>query len=149
MKKFGTKQVVPLLLALLSIVWLVVGLGKFGFWTSGTGPSPAFVPTIISVLLLVLSVVQFISSFKEEPSKYHKDEFLFIGTLVILLACVYIIGMLPAMTIFLLVWMKAVEKAPWKDTLIVTIGTMAILIGVFAVWLQVRFPAGLIGDLLF
>ena len=44
---------------------------------------------------------------------------------------------------------KGVEKAPWKDTLIVTIGTMAILIGVFAIWLQVRFPAGFIGDMLF
>ena len=57
--------------------------------------------------------------------------------------------MLPTMTIFLLVWMKGVEKAPWSHTLIVTIGTMALLIGVFAMWLQVRFPMGLIGDMLF
>ena len=148
MKKFGTKQVMPLLLALLAIVWLVVGLGEFGFWVEGTGPSPAFVPTIVSVLLLAMYVIQFIRSFKEAPSKYHKDEFLFIGALVILLACVYIIGMLPSMTIFLLVWMKGVEKAPWSHTLIVTVGTMAVLIGVFAIWLQVRFPMGIILDTL-
>lgn len=148
MKRFGTKQVMPLLLALLAVVWLVTGLGEFGFWIEGTGPSPAFVPTIISILLLGLAIVQFVMSFKEEPSKYHKDEFLFIGALVLLLACVYIIGMLPSMTIFLLVWMKAVEKAPWSHTLIVTIGTMALLIGVFAIWLQVRFPMGIILDTL-
>ena len=149
MKKFGTKQVMPLLLALLAIVWLVVGLGEFGFWIEGTGPSPAFVPSIISVLLLVMSIVQFITSFKEEPSKYHKDEFLFIGTLVLIFVGIHLIGMLPTMTIFLLVWMKGVEKAPWSHTLIVTIGTIALLIGVFAMWLQVRFPMGLIGDMLF
>ena len=44
--------------------------------------------------------------------------------------------------------MKGVEKAPWSHTLIVTVGTMAVLIGVFAIWLQVRFPMGIILDTL-
>ena len=149
MKKFGTKQVMPLLLAAMAIVWLVVGLGEFGFWIEGTGPSPAFVPTIISVALLVMSVIQFIFSFKEKPAKYHRDELMYIGVIAALLLAVYLIGMLPAMTIFLFVWMKFVEKAPWSHTLIVTVGTMALLIGVFAIWLQVRFPMGLILDNLF
>ena len=139
MKKFGTKQVMPLLLAAMAIVWLVVGLGEFGFWIEGTGPSPAFVPTIISVALLVMSVIQFIFSFKEKPAKYHRDELMYIGVIAALLLAVYLIGM----------WMKFVEKAPWSHTLIVTVGTMALLIGVFAIWLQVRFPMGLILDNLF
>lgn len=149
MKKFGTKQVMPLLLALLGVVFLYVGLTKFGFWNASTGPSAAFVPSIISVLLIALCIIQFIQSFKEEPAKYNRDEFLLIGATIVLIASMYIIGMLPAMTLFLLIWMKGVEKAPWSHTLIVTIGTMGVLTGVFAVWLGVRFPMGIIFDALF
>lgn len=149
MKKFGTKQIAPLALAALSVVFLVTGLGKFGFWDSVKGPSPAFVPTIISVILLALSVLQFITSFKETPSVYHKDEFKIIIAILLLVASIYVIGMFPAMIAFMLIWLGVVEKAPWKTTILVTVCTNALLYGVFVLWLNVRFPAGMILDMLF
>ena len=102
---------------------------------------------------------KFLVEMQRGEQQYFKDRSLYYATFPIReqahrgdwnyeLKCVYIIGMLPSMTIFLLVWMKGVEKAPWSHTLIVTVGTMAVLIGVFAIWLQVRFPMGIILDTL-
>ena len=149
MKKFGTKQVVPLLLAALSGVFLVTGLSKFGFWDAVKGPSPAFVPTIISVILLALSVLQFVTSFKETPSVYHKDEFKIIAAILLLIASIYVIGMFPSMIAFMLIWLGVVEKCPWKTTILTAVFTNALLYGVFVLWLNVRFPLGFIGDMLF
>ena len=59
------------------------------------------------------------------------------------------IGMLPTMAIFVVLWLKLLEKAPWKDTLIILAIVMAIVIGVFVVWLKVQFPEGLIFEMLF
>lgn len=149
MKKFGTKQVVPLILAAMSGTFLVTGLGKFGFWDSVKGPTPAFVPSIICVLLLALSIAQFLTSFKEEASVYHKDEFKIILAILLLVASIYVIGMFPAMIAFMLIWLGIVEKAPWKTTILVAVITNALLYGVFVLWLNVRFPAGMIMDMLF
>ena len=149
MKKFGTKQVVPLLLAALSGVFLVTGLGKFGFWDAVKGPTPAFVPSIISVILLALSIAQFVTSFKETPSVYHKDEFKIIAAILLLVASIYVIGMFPSMIAFMLIWLGVVEKAPWKTTILTAVITNALLYGVFVLWLNVRFPLGFIGDMLF
>ncbi len=149
MKKFGTKQVVPLALAALSALFLVTGLKKFGFWDAVKGPTPAFVPSIICVLLLVLSVAQFATSFKESASVYHKDEFKIIAAILLLIASIYVIGMFPAMIAFMMIWLGVVEKAPWKTTILVTVCTVGLLYAVFVLWLNVRFPAGMIMDMLF
>lgn len=149
MKKFGTKQIVPLALAALSATFLVTGLSKFGFWDSTKGPTPAFVPSIICVILLALSVAQLATSFKEAPAVFHRDEFKIILAILLLVAGIYVIGMFPAMIVFMLVWLGVVEKSPWKSTILVTAATMALLYGVFAVWLHVRFPEGLIMEMLF
>ena len=149
MKKFGTKQIVPLALAALSATFLVTGLGKFGFWDAVKGPTPAFVPTIISALLLALSIAQFATSFKEGPSVFHKDEFKIIAAILLLVAGIYVIGMFPAMIAFMLIWLGIVEKSPWKTTILVTFFTIALLYGVFVMWLNVRFPEGMIMDMLF
>ena len=147
--KFGIKQIVPLAVAALCVVFLYTGLTKFGFWDATSGPTPAFVPTIISVVLFIICILGFITSFKDKKeSKFHKEEFLVIGAAILIIAATFLIGLLPSLAVFLVLWLKLVEKTPWKTTIIILLFLMALVIGVFVLWLGVPFPEGLIMDLI-
>ena len=52
--------------------------------------------------------------------------------------------MIPAIILYVILWLRVVEKTPWKQTLIVLATIMAIVYGVFVVWLGVPFPQGFI-----
>ena len=146
MKKFGTKQIVPLIIAAICAVFLVNGLQKFGFWNATQkSPTAAFVPSIICVLLIAICLITVVTSLKQDgKAEYHKEEFLMILAAVAIIAGIYVFGMLPTLAVFAVLWLKVLEKAPWKTTIIILVIVMAIVIGVFVLWLGVRFPNGMI-----
>ena len=149
MKKFGTKQVMPLLIIAVCAIFIQNGMSKFGFWDSSKGPTAAFVPVIVCTLMMALCAVDFVKSFKDTKAvKYYKPEFIMILTGFVLLAAVHFIGMLPALAIFVVVWLKLMEKAPWKHIILILAIVMAIVIGVFVLWLKVRFPEGILFEML-
>lgn len=149
MKKFGTKQIMPLVIMALCAVFIYSGLNKFGFWNAAKGPTAAFVPTIVCVLLILLCAVDFVKSLKDTSVvKYHKDEFLMILTGIALIVATHFIGMLPTMALFVVAWLKLIEKAPWKHIILILAIVMGIVIGVFVLWLKVQFPEGLLFEML-
>lgn len=151
LKKIGTKQIVPLIVAAVCLVFLITGLNKFGFWNATQkSPTPAFVPSIICTLLIVICLITVALSLKEESGKatYHRDEFLVILAAAGIICGTYLIGMLPALGLFVVLWLKLVEHTPWKTTLIILAIVAALVIGVFVLWLGVRFPNGMIYDML-
>jgi len=86
MKKFGTKQVMPLIIMAVCAVFIYTGMSKFGFWDPSKGPTAAFVPVIVCTLMLALCALDFVKSFKDtKPVKYYKPEFIMIVTGLILL----------------------------------------------------------------
>ena len=54
-----------------------------------------------------------------------------------------VIGLILSCLVYLVLWLKLVEHAPWKHVIIIEAILAAIIIGVFVVWLQVQFPMGL------
>lgn len=144
MNKFGSKQIIPICTAALAVVWIVVGLQKYGFWRSASGPTPGFVPIIVAVLMLAVSLLAFAQSFKEKDAHYPKENWLVILSGAAIFAATYLIGMIPALAIYVLVWLRWYEKTPWRTTLMVFAVIMAIVIGVFVLWLGVPFPKGLL-----
>ena len=120
MKKIGTKQIVPLVLAVFAVVFAVVGFTQLGFWEDVDGPQPGFF-----------------------PARYERDEMMVIAGGAGIIAGSFIIGLLPSCYLFVILWLKVFEKTGWKETLIVLAVCMAISIGVFRMWLGVHFPMGL------
>lgn len=56
----------------------------------------------------------------------------------------FIIGMIPMLFLFVLFWLKVIEKGtPWKHVIIIELLVATIVLGVFAGWLQVQFPWGI------
>ena len=141
--KFDSRAFVPIATAILSLVFIGVGLNKFGFWDGQ--PTPAFFPTIIAVVLFATSLmclVQELRSNQASPS-YNKNELLVIlGAGGVIVGC-WVIGLIPSCLLYLLLWLKAVERTPWKVVILIEVFMAVLIIGVFVIWMQVQFPMGL------
>jgi uncharacterized membrane protein len=123
--KIDTRQMLPAIFIIVSCVWIYTGMTQFGFWNPLKGGTPAFIPIIIATVLLIASSVMLLKSFKKEERPVYT----------------------PLCFFLLLLWLKLVEKAPWKGTLVVSACLAGIGYGLFQFWLKVPFPAGLLFDL--
>lgn len=144
MIKIGNKQIVPIAMMLVALVFGVLGVVQLGFWDEVSGPAPGFFPSIMSVVMFATSLIALLQSFKEEgKAGYNKQEFMVIGAGLGIIISSYIIGLVGACFIFVLLWLRGYEKSSWKETLIV-LGVIAfIVLGVFQMWLGIQFPMGL------
>lgn len=144
MKKISGKQVIPLCMAAVAVLSGLVGVLQLGFWDAQAGPKPGFFPSIMAVVMFLTSILAFIQSFKEtQGAEYNKHEFLVIAAGAGIILFTFIIGLVATCFIFVILWLKVFEKAPWKDTLIVLAVIAVIIIGVFGLWLGIQFPMGL------
>ena len=147
--KVPVNRIIPVFTALVAIVFLYYGLTKYGFWDAMKGPKPGFVPTLISILLLALSLLSFIGSFKEEAPVFPKEGWYCALGMVGIIVSTFVIGLVPSVAIYMVVWLRVFEKSTWKTTLIALVVIMAIVIGVFSMWLGIDFPNGIILDAIF
>ena len=149
-KGFNLRTVIPLATIIVSLVFIVVGLKNYGFWKAQ--PTPGFFPIIIAVVLLASSIACFVQIARDKNSdevKYNRNELMvMLGAAGIILGT-FLIGLVPSCLIYIFLWLKLVERAPWKVIIIIEIIMAAIILGVFTGWLQIRFPMGLLGDLIF
>lgn len=135
-------RIIPALTGIVAVVFLVKGLGEYGFWNEYKGPKSGFFPTIIATMQLAMSVLAFIQGNKDKrPSLPSKNWLAAIGMLSMVLGS-YIIGMEPAILVFLLVWLRAYEKCSWKIVILTSAVMMTIVIGAFDLWLGIDFPKG-------
>lgn len=144
MKKVGMKQILPLILAGIAIVFAYIGFTQLGFWHNVDGPQPGFFPSIMAIVMFLTSILSFVQSFKETGKpKFHKDELMIIASGAGIIAATFIIGLLPSCLLYIVIWLRFFEKTPWKSTLMVSAVIMVIVVGVFQVWLGIQFPMGI------
>lgn len=147
-KKFNSKSVVALACIAIAVVWMYLGITKYGLWDSKEGPLSGFFPTIIGGVLLISSVLYFIRSFSMEGAKYEKGAIqLAIGMLVIF-GVSYLIGFLPTLLLFYIFWLRMMEKMSVRTIIIATVVMTAIVYGTFSMWLKVPFPEGLLLEMI-
>ena len=142
--KFNSRAVIPLATAIIALVFIGVGLKDFGFWDNQ--PTAAFFPIIIAVVLLLTSILCLVQVLrgKEAAPKYTKNELMVIlGGGGIIIGC-YVIGLILSCLLYLLLWLKVIEKASWKVVIIIEVFMAALILGVFVFWMQVQFPMGLL-----
>ena len=142
MLKLNTKKIIPLLFIALGLLFALVGYFQLGFWTDG--PGPGFFPSIMAMVMITAGVATFILSMKEEgQAVYVRDEFLVILAGVGIFVGTFIIGLVPTIIVYLLIWLRVFEKISWKLTAIIMSIALFITIGVFGMWLGIQFPMGL------
>jgi hypothetical protein len=146
--KINSRLIIPLAGLLISVVFIWLGLSKFGFWDGVNGPKPGFFPTIIGTVLLLVSLFLLKVAIGSESPKYFKIELMVILGAIGVIAMTYIIGLIPSVILYIVVWLRFYEKTPWISTLKVTGFMSVIIIGAFVFWLKVPFPMGLLENLL-
>lgn len=148
-KKWNLRTVIPLATIVISLVYILVGLKDYGFWKGQ--PTPGFFPIIIAVVLLASSIACFVQIARDKDSeavRYNRNELMVMLGAAGVILCTFVIGLVPSCLIYIFLWLKFVERASWKVILIIECIMAAIILGVFTFWLQIRFPMGLLLDMI-
>ncbi len=148
-KRFGMNQIIPIATAIMAIVFIYLGLGKYGFWHSSKGPLPGFFPVIISIVMLLASILSFAFSFKERIPVWPRDNWMAVLGAAFVIGATFLVGMIPSVAIYVLAWVRGYEKCSWKTTIVTFAVIMTIVVGCFVLWLDVPFPKGLLYDAIF
>ncbi len=148
-RNFNSQQLIPIGTAIIAILFIWLGLSKYGFWDEFKGPLPGFFPVVIATAMLFASGLAFVFSFKEKAPIWNAANWLVVLSVALIFGTTFLIGLIPSIAIYVLVWLRWYEKVNWKPTLITFAIIMGIVIGVFILWLGVPFPKGLIFNALF
>lgn len=148
--KIPTKVIVPVVTCAIGILFASISFGQYGFWDSvAMKPTKGFFPGIISIGLIALSVLAFINGLKSPTAEFRLINWYVPLAVLLIIAATYVIGMIPSLLIFVLLWLKVYEKQSWSTTIIALLIVSFIVIGCFRIWLDIQFPIGFIGELIF
>ncbi len=135
----------------LGISLLGAALG-FPFLSAGT-PGPGFLPVLISVGIIVSGLALLAGALRgsrivEKPRWPSLAGWWHVGLMLVAMAAVFLfleeLGFLIATTLFMAVMIYALGDRSWRMLLIVPPLSAVALYVVFAVWLRVPLPKGLI-----
>ena len=143
MKQFNSRIIPPALITLLGVLWVVVGLTEYGWWGE-KGPTTGFFPIITGALLAFVGVLAFNSERKQKAPKYHLANMFPLFGVLATVAAAMLIGFFPAMLLYVFLWLKVYEKYSLLFSTMVSVITTLAMYGIFALWLRVPFPAGVI-----
>ena len=148
--KIPTKVIVPVVTCAIGILFASIAFGQYGFWDSvAMKPTKGFFPGIISIGLIALSVLAFINGLKSPTAEFRLINWYVPLAVLLIIAATYVIGMIPSLLIFVLLWLKVYEKQSWTTTISALLIVSFIVIGCFRIWLDIQFPIGFIGELIF
>ena len=148
--KIPTKVIVPVVTCAIGILFASIAFGQYGFWDSvAMKPTKGFFPGIISIGLIALSVLAFVNGLKSPTAEFRLINWYVPLAVLLIIAATYVIGMIPSLLIFVLLWLKVYEKQSWTTTIIALLIVSFIVIGCFRIWLDIQFPIGFIRELIF
>lgn len=137
------KKIFLILVIFAGMYWIVSGL-EYGLWVR-KGPGGGFMPLVAGIATILCAIWTLIAARNETvpPELVSWHALLPIGGLVGVVASSYVVGLIPAIAIFIVLWLKAVEHHPLQFSLITGLSSAGLLYLIFGVWLQVPFPLGL------
>ena len=135
-------RAIPVLIILMSAYWFYEGWFDYGVWYAGS-PGGGFMPVFSSILAAIFATVML---FKPGAVAKAVPMSAFIPVVMVgfALTLSLAIGLLPALTIMLFVWIWRLERYPVAKSLFITACPMLVVYGVFKLWLQVPFPTGML-----
>ena len=119
------------------------GLGVGGWRTPGPGFLPLLVGVAASLLGVGLALSRSLQGLREDAQQPGRRKLLGAGVLL----GGYVLGLdrlgfVPATFVFILVWLRVVERSPWRETTLVAVAATVAMYGIFIRWLAIPLPAG-------
>jgi len=140
------------LLLLFGVWFAAVALRNYTYW-SATGPGAGFFPFWLGVAMAALAALLLVRAAREAdagpawvPRGRGVARFLgVLGASVAFVALMPWVGMALGTVLFLVFILRLLEGHAWPAVIGVAVGTAAVNWAVFAWWLRVPFPAGVLG----
>lgn len=148
MKKISFTTIFSIATALVGGIFLYLAIFDVGFWDPVKGPLGGFYPALASCVLIPVCLVSAVQSLKQESSPFNRDDLKVALGAGVTIALFKVIGMIASIALFLFLWVRIVEKRSWLFCAKFTVIIAGIAWLVFDFWLNVKFPTGMIFDLL-
>jgi len=133
----------PLLLIILAVAALVTAYG-YGLWEFGA-PGAGLMPCLGAALLLTASLFVLREKQPAGEGGLHVGRIAgYGGGLVVLPFAVFIVGMLPALSLFILVLLRFAEGVRWPAAILAAVTSSLAAWLLFGRLLQVPLPAGMV-----
>ncbi|MDR2587874.1 MAG: tripartite tricarboxylate transporter TctB family protein [Spirochaetales bacterium] len=138
-------KVAPLVCIPVGLYWIIMGISKYGLWISD-GPGGGLFPVLCGLLLIGCGSVLLCRAAKsKEKFFFDRRVFQLVASALAAVLGIYLIGMIPALGIFILLWLRFFEKQPLVKSLAIGAGMALFLFLVFGIALKVPLPLGLLG----
>lgn len=138
-------KVAPLICIPLGLYWMVMGISKYGLWISD-GPGGGLFPLVCGVLLVSYGSILLARIIKSKVRiPLDKRTLVMSASALATALSIYVIGMVPALGIFVICWLKFFEKQPVVKSVAIGAGTAVFLFVLFRLLLKVPLPMGLLG----
>jgi putative tricarboxylic transport membrane protein len=139
------------LLLVCSLAFSAGALKYYEYWGDG-GPGPSFLPFWLGIVMAVLAVAMLVRTLRKKnggeawlaAGKARNRVLAVIGITIVFVALLKVLGMVVASVLYLAVLMRYLERNSWPLTAGVSLGAAGINYLVFAYWLRVPFPQGLL-----
>lgn len=121
-----------------------MGLFKYNLWVNN-GPGGGVFAVLAGTIMVVcggMLLMRFMKS--NEKVVFEKDAVLMIAAAIITAVLCSIIGMIPALGLYIVLWLKLKEKMSIVNSLLIGVGTAAFLWVVFDLLLNVAVPWGVL-----
>jgi putative tricarboxylic transport membrane protein len=112
-------------------------------------PGPGFLPFGLALCLIVLSLALIIKSWKRNtsptpfwPQRTWLRPLLGVTIFVVYALVIQRLGFVLSTLLFLIVWMRLIERVRWRTLVGISIGTTAGLYFIFVFFLEVPLPTG-------
>ena len=143
--------IAPFLSIAFGLYWIFMGITRYRMWVyhgpgGGVFPVVAGIITVVFGSIILVRIIRKIKETKEKMPLNMQAVKITVVSLISLLF-IYLIGMTITMTVFLFCWLRFFDKRPVVKSIIICIGTIVILYGIFRVFLRVPLPVGLLGIL--
>jgi hypothetical protein len=139
-------------LLVFALAFGAAALKQYAFW-GPTGPGPAFLPFWLGVVMALLATLLLVGALRTQdagagwlPNREGLRRLaIVVGVTIAFVALLNVTGMVLGTVLFLVVLMRWLDRCGWLLTLAVALATAAFIDLVFARWLRVPLPLGLLG----
>ena len=136
----------------LAVAFSAGALKNYAYW-GPNGPGPAFLPFWLGLVMAVLASLLLLGALRSSdpgPQWLPNGEGLrrlglVLGTTVVFVALLNVLGMLAGTVLFLLVLLRRLDRQPWPLSVAVALAVAGFIYLVFTYWLRVPMPVGVLG----
>ena len=129
----------PLICLAVGSYWIFLGVTKYQLWVTN-GPGGGLFPAIAGILMVLCSIILLRRFMKSgETTRMQTKTILLIAATIVTVLAVNIIGIIPALGLFMILWLKLYNKSSLKLSLGVGVGTALTLYLIFDVFLKVPY----------